>query len=170
MARVYLSIGSNIEREKHVLAALDALREWFGSLALSPVYESEAVGFVGEPFLNLVVGVDTALTVGELSARFKQLEADNGRRRDVPKFSGRTLDLDILTYDQEVGQLDGVELPRGEILKNAFVLKPLADVAPRDRHPVSGRTYFELWQSYNRDQKLWPIAFTWQGEVISSAD
>jgi 2-amino-4-hydroxy-6-hydroxymethyldihydropteridine diphosphokinase len=169
MARVYISIGSNIEREKHVLSALDALNEWFGDLALSPVYESEAVGFVGEPFLNLVVGVDTGLSVGELSVRFKQLEADNGRRRDVPKFSGRTLDLDILTCDDQVGQVDGVELPRAEILDNAFVLKPLADIAPEVCHPVCHRTYEQLWQSYSRDQKLWPIDFTWQGRVISRA-
>jgi len=170
MARVYISIGSNIERHKHVLSALDALHEWFGDLVLSPVYESEAVGFVGEPFLNLVVGVDTALSVRDLSVRFKQLEADNGRRRDVPKFSGRTLDLDILTYGDQVGQVDGVELPRGEILKNAFVLKPLADIAPEDRHPVIGKTFSQLWQSYNRDQKLWPIDFAWQGRAISRAD
>jgi len=170
MARVYISIGSNIERHKHVLSALDALHVWFGDLALSPVYESEAVGFVGKPFLNLVVGVDTTLSVRELSVRFKQLEADHGRRREVPKFSGRTLDLDILTYDDQVGQVDGVELPRGEILKNAFVLKPLADIVPEDRHPISGKTYSQLWQSYNRDQKLWPIDFAWQGRAISRAD
>lgn len=169
MARVHISIGSNIEREKSVRAALDALHGWFGELTLSPVYESEAVGFDGEPFLNLVVGVDTTLTVQELSLRFKQLEADNGRRRDVAKFSGRTLDLDILTYDDHVGQVDGVELPRGEILKNAFVLKPLADIAPDERHPVCGITYSGLWQSYNRDQKLWPIDFTWQNRLISRA-
>lgn len=169
MARVYISVGTNIERRKHVLAALDALQGWFGDLILSPVYESEAVGFDGEPFLNLVVGVDTRLSVGELSVRFKQLEADNGRRRDVPKFSGRTLDLDILTYDDHVGQTDGVELPRGEILKNAFVLKPLADIAPDDLHPVCGQTYLQLWQSYDRNQKLWTIDFTWQGRVISRA-
>jgi 2-amino-4-hydroxy-6-hydroxymethyldihydropteridine diphosphokinase len=167
MARVYVSIGSNIEREKNVRAALDALHNWFGELVLSPVYESEAVGFDGEPFLNLVVGVNTGLTVGELSRRFKQLEADNGRRRDVPKFSGRTLDLDILTYDDRVGQVEGVELPRGEILENAFVLKPLADIAPEDRHPVCEQTFSQLWQSYDRAQKLWPIDFTWQNRVIS---
>ncbi|HKK55731.1 2-amino-4-hydroxy-6-hydroxymethyldihydropteridine diphosphokinase [Marinobacter sp.] len=171
MARVYISIGSNIEREKNVLSALDTLHQWFGDLLLSPVYESEAVGFVGESFLNLVVGVDTTLSVGELSARLRQLEADNGRRRgiDVPKFSGRTLDLDILIYGNEVGQIAGVDLPRGEILQNAFVLKPLADVAPQDCHPVCDKTYSALWQSYDRDQKLWPVDFTWQGQTISRA-
>lgn len=169
MARVYISIGSNIEREKNVRAALDALDHWFGDLALSPVYESEAVGFDGAPFLNLVVGVDTALSVRELSLRFKQLEDDNGRRRDLPKFSGRTLDLDILTYGNLVGKFAGVELPRGEILKNAFVLQPLADIAPEQRHPVCGRTYSELWQGYAENQRLWPIDFSWQGRGISQA-
>ena len=124
--RVYISIGSNVDRERYVTAALDALSAWFGELIISPVYDSEAVGFDGSPFLNLVVGVDTTLPVAELSQRFKQLEAENGRRRDVPKFSARTLDLDILTYGDAVGRIEGVELPRGEILKNAFVLNPMA--------------------------------------------
>lgn len=170
MARVYISVGSNIDRTKNLLASLDALQGWFGELHLSPVYESEAVGFDGEPFLNLVVGVDTDLSVAELSLRFKKLEADNGRRRDLPRFSGRTLDLDILTHGQQVGRVDGVELPRREILKNAFVLRPLADIAPEERHPVCGQTYLELWQTYDRDQKLWPVDFVWQGRLISRAN
>lgn len=169
MPRVYISIGSNIDRERYITAALNALDSWFDQLLISSVYESESVGFDGSPFYNLVVGVDTGLTVAELSARFKQLEADNGRRRDVPKFSARTLDLDILTYDDQVGRIDGVELPRGEILKNAFVLKPLAEIAPADVHPVCGKRYDALWQAYDRDQKLWPVDFTWQGRLISRA-
>lgn len=169
MARVYISIGSNIDRERNITAALDALDVWFDRLLISSVYESESVGFDGTPFYNLVVGVDTALTVAELSARFKQLETDNGRRRDVPKFSARTLDLDILTYDNEIGSVDGVELPRGEILKNAFVLLPLAEIAPADVHPVCGKRYEALWQGYDRDQKLWPVDFNWQGRLISRA-
>lgn len=168
MARVYIGIGSNIEREKHILAALDALQRWFSTLILSSVYESEAVGFDGSPFYNLVVGIDTQQSVAELSASFKQLEADNGRRRDVPKFSGRTLDLDILTYDDQVGTIGGVELPRGEILKNAFVLLPLAEIAPDQLHPVLKESYQSLWQAYDRDQKLWPVNFSWQGRQISS--
>lgn len=166
-ARVYISIGSNIDRELHITSALDALAEWFGELIISPVYESEAVGFDGSPFYNLVVGVDTHWRVGELSRRFKQLEADNGRRRDVPKFSARTLDLDILTYDDAVGEVDGVELPRSEILKNAFVLWPLAEVAPDTLHPRCGQSYRQLWQDYRSNQKLWPVDFTWQGRLIS---
>lgn len=167
--RVYISIGTNVDREQHVIAALEALAAWFGELCISPVYESEAVGFSGSPFLNLVVGVDTALSVAELSRRFKQLEAENGRRRDVPKFSARTLDLDILTYGTAAGPIDGVELPRGEILKNAFVLRPLADIAPGDVHPVCGKTYGELWREYDTGQKLWPVDFHWRGRSISTA-
>lgn len=166
--RVYVSIGSNVDRERYVSAALDALDQWFGELEISPVYESEAVGFDGSPFLNLVVGVTTAMSVGELSRRFKQLEADNGRRRDVPKFSARTLDLDILTHGDQVGYIDGVELPRGEILQNAFVLRPMADIAPEAVHPLCGQTYRELWAAYNTGQKLWPVTFTWQGRNIST--
>ncbi|RBW51080.1 2-amino-4-hydroxy-6-hydroxymethyldihydropteridine diphosphokinase [Marinobacter sp. F3R11] len=166
---VYISIGSNVDRERYVRAALDALASWFDKLEISPVYESEAVGFDGSPFLNLVVGIRTNLSVGALSRRFKQLEAENGRLRDAPKFSARTLDLDILTYGEAVGQMDGVELPRGEILKNAFVLRPLADIAPAVKHPVCRKSYLELWQAYHADQKLWPIDFSWQERVISTA-
>ncbi|KMQ73443.1 2-amino-4-hydroxy-6-hydroxymethyldihydropteridine diphosphokinase [Marinobacter subterrani] len=169
VARVYISIGSNVDRERYVTAALDALAAWFQKLTISPVYDSEAVGFDGSPFLNLVVGVDTDLSVAELSRRFKQLEADNGRRRDVPKFSARTLDLDILTYGDAVGRVDGVELPRGEILKNAFVLRPLADIAPDDVHPVCGKAYGQLWREYSTGQKLRPVDFNWQGRQISSS-
>ncbi|MGP9831648.1 2-amino-4-hydroxy-6-hydroxymethyldihydropteridine diphosphokinase [Marinobacter sp. NSM] len=169
MSRVYISIGTNIERYRHVTAALDALAGWFGELTISPVYESESVGFEGSDFLNLVVGIDTELSVGELSRRFKQLEADNGRTRSAPKFSPRTLDLDILTYEDSVGVVDGVELPRAEILKNAFVLRPLADIAGDETHPVCGQSYQQLWQGYRRDQKLWPVEFSWQGRQISTA-
>ncbi|MBZ0335770.1 2-amino-4-hydroxy-6-hydroxymethyldihydropteridine diphosphokinase [Marinobacter sp. AL4B] len=169
MARVFLGIGSNVERYRHVGLALGALQEMFGELSVSPVYESEPVGFAGSNFLNLAVGFHTELPVAELSQRLKQLELDFGRSPDAPRFSPRTLDLDILTYGDEVGMVAGVELPRGEILKNAFVLKPLADIAPRETHPVSGRCYRDLWQDYRTGQKLWPVDFNWQGRQISAA-
>ena len=167
MNRVYISIGSNIDRYHHVAAALNALADWFGELIISPVYESESVGFDGSDFLNLVVGIDTDLSVGELTGRFKKLETDNGRKAGAPKFSPRTLDLDILTYGDVAGSLDGVALPRAEILKNAFVLRPLADIAPDERHPVCGQSYQQLWREYDTGQKLWPVDFTWRGRQIS---
>ncbi|GAA5317598.1 MAG: 2-amino-4-hydroxy-6-hydroxymethyldihydropteridine diphosphokinase [Candidatus Pelagadaptatus aseana] len=169
MATVYLSLGSNIQRYRHLTAALDALCDQFGELTISPVYESEAVGFDGDHFLNLVVGIETALPVGELSAVLKAIEDDNGRDRSCPRFSGRTLDIDILTYDQVTGEVDGVDLPREEITENAFVLLPLADIAGDAVHPLIDRRYGDLWRDYDRNQKLWSVDFDWRGRKISKA-
>ncbi len=168
MTRVYLSIGSNVERYRHVGMALDALQGWFGELDISPVYESEPVGFAGSNFLNLVVGFITELPLAALSRQLKQLELDCGREPEAPRFSPRTLDLDILTYGDAVGLVAGVELPREDVLKNAFVLRPLADIAPQECHPVVCERYQKLWQDYATDQKLWPVDFVWNGRQISS--
>lgn len=170
MAQVFLSLGSNEDRRFHIQSCLTALKQAFGSLLLSSVYESESVGFKGDAFLNMVVAIDTELAVGPLSKALKSIEDEHGRRRDVPKFSGRTLDIDILTYDDAVGDFGGVVLPRDEITNNAFVLKPLAEIAGEQLHPVLMQGYAVLWQAYDRDQKLWSIDFEWQGQVISTAE
>ncbi len=167
MERVYISIGSNQDCERHIRKALDALADRFGDLLVSSVYESEAVGFEGDNFLNLVVGLDTDEPLAQLADWLKAVEDDNGRKRDVPKFSGRTLDLDILTYGDRVGDPEGVELPRREILKNAFVLLPLAEIAPDELHPSEKCSYQQLWSDYSRDQRLWKVPFEWRGAVIS---
>ncbi len=162
MTRVYLSFGSNIDREHNIRSGLDALARHFPQLLLSPVYESSAVGFDGEAFLNLVVAIDTELSVGELSAMLRAIEADHGRTRGEKKFASRTLDIDILTYGDAVGVIDGVELPRDEILKHAFVLKPLADIAPEERHPLLQKNYAELLAAKDfSSQSLWPVPFQW---------
>lgn len=167
MSKVYVSIGSNIDRERHVAAALDALAAHFGELEISSVYESEAVGFEGDHFFNLVAGFETGLPVGELAECLRAIENANGRVRTAARFSGRTLDIDILTYDECSGEIDGVSLPRGEILQNAFVLLPLAEIAPETLHPVAGSSYADLWRGYNRQQKLWPVDFMWHNRQIS---
>jgi 2-amino-4-hydroxy-6-hydroxymethyldihydropteridine diphosphokinase len=167
MVRVFLSLGSNIDRYQHISSALDALQMRFGELLISPVYESEAVGFEGDNFLNLVVAIEVSLGVGELSDCLKAIEDDNGRQRTGPKFSARTLDIDILTYDDVCGTVDGVELPRDEVTTNAFVLRPLADVAPNAQHPLLKRSYQSMWSEYPHAQKLWPVDFEWQGHSIS---
>lgn len=170
MTQVYLSLGSNIDRYRHISAGLDALRQHYGALLISPVFESEAVGFDGSNFLNLVVGIDTGRPIAELSDQLKQVEDDNGRRRQGPKFSSRTLDIDILTYGDFVGEEAGVVIPRDEITKNAFVLWPLAIIAPDTEHPSLGQTYRQLWEAYDKTrQKLWPVDFQWRGETISHA-
>lgn len=162
MATVYLSLGSNIDREKNLGAGLDALVAAFGDLRMSQVYESEAVGFDGDNFYNLVAAIETSLPVGELALLLRTIEDANGRLRSGPKFSARTLDIDILTYDDLTGEVDGVKLPRGEILKNAFVLLPLSELAPDLVHPVQGKSYQQLWEEYDQaSQKLWPVVFDW---------
>lgn len=170
MTAIYLSLGSNVDRHKHILAALDALNELLGSLTISSVYESKSVGFDGSNFFNLVVGAETCLNISELSENLKRIEDENGRKRNGPKFSPRTLDIDILTYGDFVGVEHGIELPRAEITKNAFVLLPLAEIAPVARHPRLQKTYQQLWAEYDQaSQKLWAIDFEWQGKAISYA-
>ncbi|MCL7939842.1 2-amino-4-hydroxy-6-hydroxymethyldihydropteridine diphosphokinase [Halomonas sp. ATCH28] len=172
MARITVSIGSNIEREHHVRTCLDALAATFGPLAISRVFESEPVGFEdGRNFYNLVVAFDSNYPVGELQAWCKRLEFANGRRKGVPKFSPRTLDIDLLTVGELTGRHDDVELPRDEILHHAFVLKPLAELLPEARHPLTGRSYRAHWGEFEAgQQRLWPVAFVWQGRCISTAE
>lgn len=162
MPRVYLSLGSNIDRELHLRAAYRALSAAYGELLLSSVYESESVGFSGDHFFNLVIGIDTDCSVGELAAALRAIEEANGRSRSGPKFSSRTLDIDVLTYGDAHGVIDGVKLPRAETLKNAFVLQPLAEIAGGEHHPVTGKTYAEHWAEYDKaKQKLWAVPFSW---------
>lgn len=167
MARVYLGLGSNIEREHFITAGLDALADLFGLLDLSPVYDCPAMGFDGRPFLNLVMGVDTALSPAELYRTLRQIETEHGRPVDARRNSPRQLDIDILTYDDLTGVIGGVELPRGEILYHAFVLRPLADLAPDERHPVLGETYRALWEAFDQStQQIEPILFHWRGRPL----
>ena len=170
MTAIYLSLGSNVERHKNIAAALDALAIWLGEFRISSVYESKSVGFDGSNFFNLVVGADTDLSIAELSETLKRIEDENGRKRSGPKFSPRTLDIDILTYGNFVGVEGGVELPRAEITKNAFVLLPLAEIAPQVLHPQLEKSYSDLWADYDQaSQSLWPIDFEWRGKIISNA-
>ncbi len=162
MARIYLSLGSNIDREARINAALDELQRLFGDLILSPVYESDSVGFEGDSFYNLVVGIDTEESIGVVSSRLKKIEDDNGRDRAAPRFGPRSLDIDILTLDDVCGERDGITLPREEVLLNAFVLLPLSDVAPEAVHPLTGITFAEHWKRYDQaKQRLWRVDFVW---------
>lgn len=157
MATIYISIGSNIEPEKHVKAALIELEKVFGPLTLSSVFESEAVGFQGHNFLNMVVAGQTSESIESVVATFKHIEKVHGRLPGVKKFSARTLDLDLLLYDDCICE-QPVVLPREEILKNAFVLWPLAEIAPKRLHPIANQTYQALWQNFDKDsQRLWQV-------------
>jgi 2-amino-4-hydroxy-6-hydroxymethyldihydropteridine diphosphokinase len=148
--RGYISIGSNIDKEQHIPASLLALRHLFGALIVSSTYESEAVGFSGQPFHNLVVGFDSELEVKSIAKQLRQIELDNGRTRDCQKFSARTLDLDLILYGDLIINDGRLRIPRDEIERYAFVLEPLAEIAPDLHHPVSGISYDELWQKFDK--------------------
>ena len=150
MTEVFVGVGSNVEAEKHVRAAVGLMRERFGALKLSPVYRNRAVGFEGEDFLNLVAVLDTSLEIAQLSAALDEIEVRCGRQRGAARFAPRTLDLDLLLYGDAVSEKP--ELPRKEILRYDFVLKPLADLAPAHRHPLMGRSYAELWAEFKDQQ------------------
>lgn len=158
---IYISVGSNVDKETHTVAGLQAMYEAFGDLELSSVYESEAVGFEGSNFYNLVVGAKTEHSVSQVCKILKQIETNNGRQRSEKKFAPRTLDLDLLLYDDVITQ-DGVILPREEIAYNAFVLLPLNEIAAELMHPTIQQNIGVLWSNYHNDQqKLWKIDFNW---------
>ncbi len=169
MTSVLLGLGSNQNRHANLSDALDALAQTFGSIRVSRVFESEAVGCTGANYFNLAVAIDTDWPLAELSIWLKSLEDSFGRiRRGKPV--EQPLDIDILTFGDQVGRFDNVQLPRAEILRNAFVLWPLAELVPEVLHPVEEQTFAELWHAYDSGQKLWPIHFEWQGRAISSPD
>jgi len=147
MTRAYLSLGSNLQPQAHLRAALAELRQRFGGIVVSPAYRFPAVGFAGPDFLNLAVGIETDLQAPALNEWLHALEDRQGRRRDVPRFSSRTLDIDIVLFGDQV--IDGpghLQVPRKE-LQESFVLQPLADIAPDALHPTLQRTIGELWQA-----------------------
>ena len=146
MTRAYVGIGSNVQPERHIVMAVQALRARFGALRLSPMYQNQAVGFEGDDFLNGVIGLDTDLEVPTLKAVLDEVELACGRQRGAARFAPRTLDLDLLAFGDCVDA--AAKLPRGDILRYAFVLKPLSDIAAAERHPVSGKTYAEHWVDF----------------------
>lgn len=157
--KVFLGIGSNIDRKNAIKKSIKLLQKAFGRLDISPVFESEAVGFSGDNFYNLVVSFSTLLSLDQVIDIYKDIEDLCGRDRTGPKFSARSLDIDPLLFGDLICKKP-VQLPRDEILGNAYVLWPLSIIAPNQRHPVTGLSFAEHWQSYDKQQKLWQIAWT----------
>ena len=158
---VYLGLGSNIDRQVHLCAGLEALAAILTDMRCSPAFESDPVGIKSGPFINFVVTGQTDLPLLELDRRLKFIEAENGRY--APNRKGLPLDIDVLMYNDWHGTFDGLVLPRAEILKNAFVLWPLSLIAPQLQHPGEGKSMGQLWREANIDQVLAPVPFEWRG-------
>lgn len=150
MPEVFVSIGSNVEREKQIPSALRELEQRFGPLTVSSIYESEAVGFQGDAFYNLVAGFHSELPIQEVARMLSEIETLHGRTRECKKFAPRTLDLDLLLYGDLVFQEGRLRVPREEISQYAFMLEPLAEIAPELKHPVLGESYAALWAAYDK--------------------
>ena len=162
MAQVYVSVGSNLDRERNIATALQLLTEHYGDLQQSSVYESAAVGFDSAPFYNLVVGFSTQESPRVVQDQLHAIEDRCGRQRTAT-LSARTLDLDLLLYDDRMMTDGKLMLPREDINRYAFVLGPLAEIAATARHPVTGINYAAMWAAFDdRDQPLtridWPPA------------
>ena len=160
MAQVYVSAGSNIDRKKNIRLAIKAMEKLFGPLQLSQTYETQSVGFSGHDFYNLVIGFHTRMNPHRIVEALHDIEDAQGRKRLGSKFNDRTLDLDLLTYDNQILDQKGLVLPRDEILKYAFVLGPLAELAGDEIHPVENKTYQQLWDAFDdSDQPMTPIRY-----------
>ncbi len=160
MARIYVSVGSNINPVDNIRSAVTVLRGYFPELEISTVYESRAVGFDGDNFLNFVLGFSSERALNELVTLLDEIEDGLQRDRSGPRFSARTIDLDLLVYDGVIAPEFNV--PRDEITKNAFVLQPLAELAPELLHPLLNVSYAQLWRNFDqKSQSLWPIPFEW---------
>ncbi|NOZ53994.1 MAG: 2-amino-4-hydroxy-6-hydroxymethyldihydropteridine diphosphokinase [Gammaproteobacteria bacterium] len=165
MVKVYVSVGSNIEREQNIRSGVAHLRQQFGDLMLSSVYESVAVGFEGDNFYNLVVGFE-ATDAWQANDILHQIEYGHGRRKGGKKFAARTLDMDLLLFGDSDLRLKGLDVPREEITRYAFVLGPLAEIAPRELHPTLKTSYLDMWISYRNNapsvaDSIWPVLFAW---------
>ena len=158
MTRVYVGVGSNIEREVNIRGGIASLQKHFGNLVISSVYESEPFGFVGENFYNLVVGFDTTLDLETVASILRDIECQFGRERQQQRFMSRTLDLDLLLFGDLVRHDEFIDLPREDVTAYSFVLCPLAEIAGNLHHPEDGRTYREIWDNFNKDShSIWTV-------------
>ncbi|MBN1934921.1 MAG: 2-amino-4-hydroxy-6-hydroxymethyldihydropteridine diphosphokinase [Anaerolineae bacterium] len=145
MNRVLLSLGSNIDPESHLRAAVRLLAERCRLLAVSPVYETAPVGKTDQPpFLNAAAWVETPLTAAQLKVALADIEQQLGRQRGIDKNAARTIDLDITLFNEAVFDLAGRHIPDPELLQYAYIAVPAADLAPQQRHPETGQTLSKI--------------------------
>ena len=149
-AAVYVAAGSNVEPERNLALATQHLRKEFPDVRFSPWYRNRAVGFEGADFINFVAGFTTSLPINEVLSRLHAIEVACGRPREAPRWAPRSMDLDVLLYGELVCDEPKLKLPRPDLLKRAFMLGPLAALAPDLVHPTEKVTIGELWRRFDR--------------------
>jgi 2-amino-4-hydroxy-6-hydroxymethyldihydropteridine diphosphokinase len=150
MPAVYVAAGSNVEPEKNIALAVRELAAAFPGIRFSPWYRNTAVGFSGDDFINLVAGFDTQLALTDVLPKLHAIEEHCGRPRGAPRWAPRSMDLDVLLYGDLVAEDPGVRVPRPDLLKRAYMLGPLAALAPEVLHPTEKVTIGELWRRFDR--------------------
>ncbi|MGV6850800.1 MAG: 2-amino-4-hydroxy-6-hydroxymethyldihydropteridine diphosphokinase [bacterium] len=169
MAKAYLSLGSNVDPERCLIAGIHSLREQFGDVICSSVFQCPAEGFDGDDFLNMAAIIHTDLSPQKLKEALHDIEYTHGRTRGAERFTDRTLDIDLVLYDDIILDEPGLQIPRDELDKYSFVLAPLAEIAPEYTHPVSGIKLQQLWQSFDRlNSKLTPISIDFNDKQTST--
>lgn len=151
MARVYVSLGSNLDPKHHLNLAIELFKNKFSEVKVSSFYQSNAMGFSGPTFLNCVVGFLTLLSVEDLQQQCSQWEKQFIDESIIPgSFNSRNCDIDLLLYDNCIIFNKSFQIPRSDILHYPFVLAPLAEIAPNELHPTLQLTFSQLWESFNK--------------------
>jgi 2-amino-4-hydroxy-6-hydroxymethyldihydropteridine diphosphokinase len=151
VAAVYVAAGSNVAPELNLTRAMGELAQAFPGTRFSRAYRNRAVGFEGEDFINLVAGFDTDQPIRAVLAQLHGIETRCGRPRSAPRWAPRSMDLDVLLYGDLICEEPDLRLPRPDLLKRAYMLGPLAELAPGVMHPTAHLTIGELWQRFDRD-------------------
>ena len=144
MNEITISLGSNVNPSDNLKRAGDLIINKFNFIKSSKIYSSKSEGFEGEDFLNQVILCDTDLTFENVIKTLKGIEACMGRKKEKKKFSDRLIDLDLLTFGEEIIKKNNQEVPHKDIEKYSFVLVPLAEICPRRIHPLNGLTFKEM--------------------------
>ena len=154
MSQIFIGVGSNVDREKNIASCINKLKEIYESLSISPIYETTSMGFSGPNFYNLVCKFETDEKLHDLKLNLNKIEIAHGRTHGETKFSSRTLDIDILYYDSLVMETDNITVPRSEIIRYDFVLRPLVDIAPDFMHPKEKLTNQEILNTYDIEKLI----------------
>lgn len=150
MPCVFVAAGSNVEPLRHLASASRQLRHAFADVKFSSWYRNRAAGFEGADFINYVATFTTDLPVRDLLASLHAIETLCGRPRDAPRWAPRSMDLDLLVYGDLVCDEPQLKLPRPDLLIRAYMLGPMAELAPDLVHPTAQVTIGELWQRFDR--------------------